>query len=254
MAARGLRQARTGRAALEGLGVPLALLAAPGCVHPPEGAFSAPVQRATLSSDTGTAAERSVELEFGVARDVDDVTVFPLGLNVGVGPRSEVFVGVEGVEASGERGVSDLALGARHRFWERGPTSAAVQLTTTLPLGGDEFGSEERGVLAALIGTRALSERCAVTAFVEPAWLDLEGRTEVLTTFALALDYALPDGFGAFAEVARIDDPAGGDPWLATIGMTRAITSAFSFDFGVAVGLDDDAPESQVLFGVTLIL
>lgn len=234
-----------------------------GCRVVP-GKHAATPQRPTVSSDTNTTAEGSVELETGLAVDPGDSFSTPSALKYGIGPISEVFLGfspynrVERPGNDGE-GFGDVVIGGRHRFWEDGRgTSAAVQLATKLPTSDrDEgLGSGEVDFAAAAIATHAIDAVTSVTLYYELGALgDANGAgTDAQHTLAVSGGHALDERLGVFAELAHIASPGGTDPSFATAGATYALSPGLILDCGVSLGLNDDAADAVLLAGLTMNL
>lgn len=232
------------------------------CASMPDDAAGVTPQRPSFSSDTSTTAPGTFELEAGATLDPGDSAAVPMALKYGVGERTEVYVGLspyQVLERPGEdgEGLGDTLLGLRHRFWEsEADTSAALQLSTKLPTGDDDEGlsSGEYDLFAAGILTHAFDERSALTAYYELGFLGDPASSDVddQHAFALALSRTLPSNYGTFFELAEVFGPHDVDPIVATLGVTKALSRSVVFDVGLALGLNDDAPDVQLLVGFTV--
>ncbi len=250
------------RSVLRGSATLLALGLAGSCAGLPGGGASVTPQRPTFSSDTNTTAEGTLELESGLFLDPGDAAALPTVLKYGAGPRTELFVGLSPfnfVELPGEdaRGVGDTIVGTRHRFWENDTgTSSALQLATKLPTGDESEGlsTGEIDFFAAGILTHVFSERTAGTAYYELGVLGDPADTDTDTrhTVAIAASHSLDDHLGLYAELAQILDIRGFDPLITTLGVTRSVNPSLVLDFGLALGLNGDAPDAALVAGLTM--
>lgn len=238
------------------------LAALPSCLA--GGASDAAVtpQRPTVSSDTSTTAEGTLELEAGLALDPDDSTATPLALKLGLAERTEVFAGLSPfntVERSGDdgEGFGDLVLGMRHRIEtsdER--TSYAVQAASKLPTGDEDegFSTGEVDFFLAGIFSRASTSGPSFTGFYELGVVGDPRRrsdTDLQHVVALALSQSVDGDLSAFGELARIDPGVGDDYLLGTFGLAHRAHAGLVVDGAISVGLDDDAPDLVFLVGFT---
>ena len=150
-------------------------------------------------------------------------------------------------------------IGARHRFWESGAgTSAAFQIATKLPSGEERegLGTGELDFFGSGIFTHQFAESTAVTAYYELGLLgDPDGPgTDLQHGVAIAASHPLSSRLAAFAEVAGVFASEGPTPVFITLGLATSFTPSFAFDMGLAVGLNDDAPDLQFLVGMTVNL
>ncbi len=217
-------------------------------------------QRPTFSSDTSTTLPGSFEVEAGISVDPGDHLATPPPIKHGLNASTEVFVAlptytsvdVPGLDADGR---GDTLIGMRNRFWEGpGGTSAAFLFSTKLPTAdhANVLGSGELDFFAAVIGAHSSGSTALVT-YYELGILGDPARTGTNTQhlFALAGSQALPAGLGVFAELAHIRSPGGFEPLIATLGATKAVHRTLTLDAGVALGLNDDAPDAQFIVGLT---
>lgn len=237
----------------------LALL--PACLAMPPDGEAVTAQRPTLSSDTATSYEGTFEVEGGLAFDPSDSFDSPVSVKYGVGPATEVFLGLspyQSVDQGGADGdgFGDLTLGTRHRFWEEadGPGSAAFQLVTKLPTGDEDEGlsTGEVDFFGAGIYTAAL-DVATLTGYYELGVLgeDPGSGSDLQHVLAVAAARNLHQHVGVFGELATVLLPEGEDSVLATLGATYAVSSSLVFDAGVVLGLDEDAPDAVFQVGFT---
>lgn len=226
------------------------------------GMSDAPVsaQRPTLSSDTATTVESTFELETGVAWDPKNFVDTPTSLKYGIGPTTEVFLNgspVQYIDRSpgAELGSSDLLLGLRHRFREEseGVPSAAIQASVKLPTAGDDdFGTGELDASFAGILTKDFDGYVATGFYSLDILGDPLGGTDVGHSLALASTIPMQGRFGAFGELAAILIPDQDvEQVFTTFGVTYNPHASLVFDLGLALGLNDEAPDYRLVIGFT---
>lgn len=240
----------------------LALLTLTSCLA--GGASDAAVtpQRPTVSSDTSTTAEGTLELEAGLALDPGDSTATPLTLKLGLAPRTELFAGLSPfntVERRGDdgEGFGDLVLGMRHRLDEGDrKNSFAFQAAGKLPTGDEDegFSTGEVDFFLAGILTHASESGPSFTGFYELGIVGDPRRrsdTDLQHVVALALSQPVGEDLSAFGELARIDPGIRSDYLLGTFGLAHRAHAGLVVDGAISVGLDDDAPDLVFLVGLT---
>jgi hypothetical protein len=230
------------------------------CLVVTGGDHAAHPQRPTYSSDTNTTDMGTLEVELGLALDPSDSFDTPATVKFGATPFTEVFVGFspyQWVERPGDNGhgIGDHVLGARHRFWEddRGH-SAAAQTSIKIPTADEDegLGTGEFDFVGAGIFTAQIDSRFSSTLFGELALVgDPGGGNDLRHALASAASYALTEDTAAFAEIAKIFHSDGADPLFTTLGIARTLFPGTILDVGVAIGLNDDAPDAILLVGVT---
>lgn len=218
-------------------------------------------QRPTLSSDTNTTAQGTFELEAGALLDPNDFIDTPTTLKYGAGPATEFFVGISPYQELRSRGgdaesIGDLFLGLRHRFLDEtdADPSAALQATVKLPTANDSdgIGSGQIDASFAAIASKGFEE-LSLTAYYS---LDVIGSgdesADVGHSLALAGSVPVADEFGAFGEVATQWIPEQDSHTLfTTLGMTFSPLASMTFDAGVVIGLNEEAPDFRIVFGLT---
>ena len=237
------------------------MLLASACRTSPELAAPAGPQRPSVSSDTGTTAEGTLELELGLALDPDDALSTPVGIKYGSGPRTEVFLGLSPfnrleLAAGDEEGFGDLVVGTRHRMaeGEGGRPSFAVQAAVKLPTADDEdgLGSGELDASFALIATRAFGAGSGTAYYSFDVLGDPAGGTDAAHVLALAGGRSIGGSWGAALELAGLFAPEDDDSvYLVTANLTRALHPWLVFDVGVSAGLESDDPDPALLVGLT---
>ena len=240
------------------------LVLATSCVVTTGGEHEVTPQRRIFSSNTKTTAFTTIELEAGLAIDPGDTIDSPLTLKFGATPNTETFLGFSPYRRVDRRltgrrddgqGIGDLTLGSRHRFWE-GPEgqAGAAQVRVKLPTAeeDDGLGTGEIDFFLAGIYSHPVDERLEANAFLELGVVgDPDGGADRQNALALSATYALEERHAIFTEVAQIHHTDGPDPLFTTIGFAYYLFPGTALDFGVAVGLNDDAPDAVLQFGVT---
>ncbi|MEQ8768755.1 MAG: transporter [Planctomycetota bacterium] len=229
-------------------------------VHDPETQVTP--QRPTYSSSTTTTAYRTLELEAGLSVDPNDSVDTPTTWKYGAGSATELFVGWSPYrhldrEGADGHGPGDLSIGTRHRFWEEtsGRPAAALQLATKLPTGSQSQGlsSGEVDFFAAGILSKDF-EAISLTGFYQLGVLGEPDDSEVDLEHGLALAAGAPivKELSAFAELAAIyDREQDFDSVFTTWGLALAVGPGLVLDAGAAFGLNHDAPDFQLLIGLT---
>jgi hypothetical protein len=263
-AALGARTACVARSGLAAATLSGLVVFAAACKGPRIAPRPATPQRPTISSNTNTTAEHTFELETGAAIDPGNSFTMPNTLKWGQGERTEFFVGWSPVAIAdlpgGETGAStgDVVLGTRHRLLDErdGFPSLAYQLDVKLPSAdpGEGTGSGEVDGFAALIATKTVG-RVSGTAFYQFGVVgdpSTNGDTDILQTLSLVVDAAIYDRSTVFAELTGQYLPAQdlASAFLIS-GGTFEVREDFVLDAAILLGLSDDAPNFQILFGAT---
>ena len=220
-------------------------------------------QRPTVSSSTATTAEHTFELEAGVVIDSGDTSAIATTLKYGTSDRTEIFaswspwVFVEAPGADGS-GPGDLFLGTRHRLVDEvGPLpSLGFQGQVKLPTAdeGEGLGTGEVDFLLAAIATKQLG-RASLNGFYELGVLGDPGEsgdTDLMHTLTAGGGFDLDDRSSVFGELVAQVAPAQNLTSIFAIGGGAwKFGDTFVLDAAVAIGLSEDAPEFQILFGAT---
>jgi len=232
-----------------------------GCSGLPSDGEPVSAQRPTLSSDTATTVEGTFELELGATWDPGQFWDTPTTLKYGSGPSTEVFLGWSPyvwLELPGEnrQGIGDLLVGIRHRFHEatESSPSAAVQTTVKLPTADEDsgVGTGELDASFAGIVTRDLGGYFATGYYALDVLGEPSGGTVVGHAVALASTTPLVGRFAGFGEIAGVFLPElDFEPIFSTLGVTYNPRRFLVFDVGVAIGLNEDAPDLRVVVGLT---
>jgi len=204
-----------------------------------------------------------MELEAGVSVDPGDNFDSPVTLKYGISEDTELFGSMapyvwEDFDGANGEGIGDLFLGVRQRFIDVGadePTFA-YQLKTKIPTAPEEqgIGSGQMDFFAAGIMDYPIDEFWLTTFYQlgiigEPVGND---DPDLEHGIAVASNMAFDDSLGGYGEIAGIFTPERDDEQLiATAGLTHPLGERSVIDAGVAVGLTKDAPDFQILLGIT---
>jgi len=220
-------------------------------------------QRPTFSQNTSTTSAGTLELEAGVAVDPGDTFDSPVTLKYGVGEDTELFASMapyvwEDFDGPNGEGVGDLYLGVRQRFIDVGadePTFA-YQLKTKIPTAPENqgIGSGQMDFFAAGIMDYPIEEFWLTTFYQlgivgEPAGDD---DPDIEHGIAFATNASIDESLGAYGEIAGVFTPERDDEQIfTTVGLTHPFGEGTVVDAGVLVGLSRDAPDFQIILGIT---
>lgn len=217
-------------------------------------------QRPTVSSDTTITAAGTYELEAGLVLDPGDTLALNTTLKLGLDEVTDVFVGwtpYAHIDRPGDdgTGTGDSAVGARRRVWEKGPNAVAVQMATKLPTGdeGEGLSSGEIDFFLAGILSHEEDSGATLVGFYELGLIGEPGASDTGTqhTAALAASKPWKDDMTLFGELSKRHAAFGDDPLLAILGIAKRTRPGLVYDGALAVGLNDDAADLTLLFGLT---
>ncbi len=235
------------------------LLLATACSAPFDSATPTP-QRPTVSTDTNLTAAGTVELESGLSYEAGESFDTPSALKLGLSETTELFVGFSPqrsteVPGPNPRGAGDVVVGSRMRIHEEGDFSTAVQLATRIPGGnGGESGNsgESDFFLAGILGNQY--DDMSVTGFYQLGLIGERNGDSIFAEHTVAFAAGAPasESVGVFGEVAGIFRPdLDTNAILATAGATWAWAPNLTLDSALMIGLNSDAPDYQLLLGLT---
>ena len=219
-------------------------------------------QRPTLSSDTNTTHIGTLEYEAGVTFDPNDLVAFPTALKWGASEQTELFLGWPAflhIERPGDDadGPGSLSVGMRHRFLDEvdDRPSFAAQMVTKLPTASSNEGldSGEVDFFGAAIATKNF-DGLGVTGFYQLGVLGNPGRGGAMLEhdLALAVGGGLDERWGLFGEVgAALTPDTHTEDVRLRCGATYAVGPPMIVDLAVVIGLTNDAPDFQLMLGVT---
>lgn len=236
------------------------LLALGACHLVPDSQAPVVPQRPTFSSNTNTAARGTLEVETGATLDPGDSFSLPTTLRYGAGPATEVFLGGSPLlyvaqPGEDEVGLGDTTVGLRHRIREEDDQPAlAIQAAVKVPTANstEGLGTGETDASFAAIASKA----------VDPFSFTLQGQIDVLgdptggadlgIDLAFAGGYPMAPGLGLFGELAGLFVPdADSEQVFCTLGLAATLAPFLVVDTALVVGLTPDAPDFQLLIGLT---
>jgi len=207
--------------------------------------------------DTSTAEYGTLGVELAVEVDPGDHQRVPLRLEYGYREATALFLDVAAYEKAqlpgndGE-GFGDIGLGVRHRFFESDAgTTGALEGRVSLPTGNENKGTGSGSV--DLYGAAVMSQ--AFEEVLLSGWLELgvlgdafDSGTDMQRTVGLASAVNLGESVIGFATLERAfrDDF---DPATGKFGVAYRPSSSWTFDMGLAVGFNSDAPDAAFFLG-----
>jgi hypothetical protein len=222
-------------------------------------------QRPTISFDTYTTPEDAVELEAGLSIDPGDRFAVPALLKYGVGPRTEFFLGgfpFLSVDQGSvdESGIGDGLVGFRHRLADETDESpsSAFQIATKVPTASESkgLGTGEVDLYMAAMAEKHFGYY-GVNGFYQLGILGDPGGSgsDLQHTFAVQGTRPAWEEWTPFGELAFLWTPEQDDERLFLTGGTYYLVSEeVTLDFGVRLGLTEDAPDFALLVGLTWAL
>jgi len=223
-------------------------------------------QRPTLSSDTYTTPDGMMEVEAGGNVQFGKNSSIPTTLKYGMGERTEMFVGMDVLKAvetpTGHTttGLGDAVVGFRHRLRDKDEfePGVAMQFRTKLPTASSDrdIGTGEVDFGAALIAEQDYKGNTFV-GFYELGVLgeQFEPETDIQHLFVGTGYTKIQKDIEAYGEASFNWVPEQDrEEFSVAGGIFYAIHPSFVVDIGIRVGLTKDAPDYQVLFGLTRAL
>ena len=195
--------------------------------------------------------EDGVEIEgFAVPQTLARIGVIEdlLELRIGWGGSADFDVTTGGSTFSFS-GVTDAEIGIKWRLRDRGKTSSAILVSTTVPVGDDELTSDEYEPAYRVAVERELTESLELGynfgVFRE------NGETRYL--YSAVLGAEMNDSLGVFFEVFG-DFGDSGDAHSVDGGFTLLTRPNVQFDLAAGVGLSDAADDFFLGLGLTVRL
>jgi hypothetical protein len=231
-----------------------------------------------ITDDTGTQGKGKTQLEFTVeyGHDSDDGTttntlVFPRipVLSYGISETVDFVLGVpfermEIKQAGGtttERGISDVSLQLKWRFYEKEGLSFAVKPGVTLPTGdeGKGLGNGKASYSAFFITTKDMAPWAFHfnIGYIRNEYklqADEDANRKDIWHVSLASQVEVVKNLKAVANIGRernSDKRSNTDPAFLLGGVIYSFTESFDFDMGVKAGLNKPETDITYLFGVT---
>lgn len=226
--------------------------------------------RPGIASSTCTVPPRRVQVELAIdwsfQQDGDDRSDTLLAgdtlVRVGVGERTELQLGwtaygrvrdrTAGLR-TGDEGAGDAMIGVRHRFFEQGTVSAAVQGRLLLPVGGAAIGAGDWGFDLEMPVEIALGSSYLLLSPALGATPNADGRGRHLSYgLAAGFGFNLSERLSAQLDLAfyRDEDPLGASTEaLAGLGLAYAVNNDLQLDVGAIIGLNRDSADLGIYVG-----
>lgn len=185
------------------------------------------------------ASDRAAVLSYGLRDDLDVLLTIPHTRNV---------VQEDGLRTT-DRGLGDVGLDAKWRFFEKGDVSVAVKSGVTFATG-----DEDKGLGAGKLNYSVF----LVTSFDNAPWgyhihigyvrnRNVHDERNVLHHTSVALTYAVKDDWLLVADLGTLTATERGvddDSSFLILGAIYSVTENFDLDFGVKRGISE--PETDV--------
>jgi len=222
-----------------------------------------------LTEDTGTQGRGNWQLEFTWDQERTAIAgghekVDGLGLVLSYGPTDTVdlIIGLPyaRVRADGDptvRGMGDVELAAKWRFWERDGLSLALRPGATFATGNEDKGLGSGEVSPGLLG---------ILSYEFDPWAlhlhlgythnrNVHDERRDITEQSIAVVRQIGERLQFVADVSRETNPdRDSDTAIATAvaGLVWSVSEDFDLDVGYRTGLSDTAPDSIVHLGAAL--
>lgn len=227
-------------------------------------------QRPFISQDTHTTDEKVIQAELGARVWSGHEVEVPLYMRYGLGPQSEFFVGTSPYKDVDNNNVTpdgsgwgDTYVGVRHRLRDKDMYSPAYgfQIQTKLPTGRpkDGLGTGSTDWFGALMANQTYYG-FDTTLFYQLGILGEVTQTSTPDsnhehTLAIQTRKEMDAHVTAFSEVAVEWEPEIDREELTVLaGASFLLDSLTALDLGVRVGIGHDAPDFQVVFGISRAL
>lgn len=217
--------------------------------------------RSAFGWDTATLEGDEWEVQFGTGYDPrDQHTTTLLTLRASGGESTELYADIEPYSygsRDGEdgSGIGDLIFGVRHRFLDQRASwpSAAAQFQVKLPTGeeSEALSSGETDFFAAAMLTQEYGNFTS-TLFYELGWIEQpDGGDELLHAAALGTELALSRRWGGYGQLVTVQPEVDDELLILSTGLSWNVTGSAALDLGVAFGLNDETPDTELFFGIT---
>jgi hypothetical protein len=243
--------------------LPALLALAASCSAIPDTEAPATPQLAVFSRSTGTTAKGTLEVEAEARFAPGERLATPIRTKYGIDERTETFVEVSPLnylQVDGRDdviGFGDTYIGLRHRYYEKEETrtSAGLEVGGKLPTGESEEGlsSGELDVFAALNMTQDLSETTQISAYYQLAMLGARSGSGMDAAHLVAFQghHWYSERAGVFAELANSFGSKVPEPAYLDFGLARRMSDETVLELALALGLNDDAEDFVLVFGIT---
>ncbi len=192
-------------------------------------------------------------LSYGITDAVDAVIGVPY---VWV-ETNESDLTVPGSAHASEKGLSDISLEMKWRFWEREGRGLAVKPGISVPTGNDQrgLGTGKYGYSLFLIGTQEAGPWVFHANFGYIHHANRADEREGLCHLSLASEYSVNEKLrivGNFGQERNPDKNDSTRPVFALAGLIYGISENLDIDLGVKAGLTDPETDHAVLAGLAV--
>jgi hypothetical protein len=199
-----------------------------------------------------TVEARGSELATSLAYGVTDAIDLVIGI-----PYQDYSVEEDGSTVAEESGLSDVAIEAKWRFFEKDRFALAFKPGVSLATGDEEkgLGTGKTGYSAFLIASAELEP---LTFLVNLGYIRNENKADEQTSLwhlSAAALYGITERLTIVANTGRetnTDKNAEKDPAFALAGIIFAVSEDVDVDFGVKTGLNDEETDITYLAGIAL--
>jgi hypothetical protein len=227
-----------------------------------------------ITDDTGTQGRGNYQLEFNAEYSRNDEegttekgTEAGTTLSAGITDNVDLVVGVahgwseveeDGVETD-ESGISDMAVEAKWRFFEKGGFGLALKPGVTFPTGNEDkgFGSGKVTYGVMLIATKELEPWAFHMNFGYTRNENKVQEREDLWHASAAFEVGVAENLTAVANIgveSNADPSSSTEPAFVLGGLIYSLTENVAIDFGVKAGLNNAEADYALLVGIALII
>lgn len=154
-----------------------------------------------------------------------------------------------------DTGISDGSIGAKLQL---GPVGSgwdlAVIATTTVPIGDDQFSSDEFDPSLIFTAGRAIDETFSVGGQIVAALPTVGSDRELEWGLTWVIGAALAPQTGGFVELAATIPEEGTSAVVGHTGIVHQVTDRLQIDIHGGIGLSDTAPDAFIGAGVSALL
>lgn len=171
-------------------------------------------------------------------------------IRAGLAERWELRVGLpDYVDTDSVSGLTDASLGVKLELGDAGPGELALIAEVSLPVGDDEFSSDEVDPTLIVIYGQDLSSAWSLGSQVAVSSVSVGDDELTVVAPTLVFGTQMRPDWGAFFELAAEIPDTGRSSVLFHTGLTWARRPTGQWDAHLALGLSDAAPDVEVGVG-----
>lgn len=217
-----------------------------------------------VTDDTATQGLDNHQFEFNTDRLRDNdvrARVGALTYSYGLQPNLDVFVNVP-ISISRPRGMGDLSLGAKWRFWEQQSTSIGIKPELLLPSGNVDraLGTGRAGMAVTMLASHDFAPWTlhANVGFIMYRYKDVASddvARRAVWRVSTAASYAVSDTVAVVFDLGAARNPERtirANPAFTLVGLIYAPVPEIDLDVGVKFGLNRAEVHRQVGAGLTI--